>query len=249
MNARKWILFSLAFLMIAGTAGWIYRVKSRLVYEKPGVKVTNDPLLGPDSKYVRTNSVWLPVQVPGLKATHAPIARGELELPADTTFGRCQYDFPDHQFSVTATAVLMGTDRSSIHQPEICLTLQGWTIDRAQIVKLSIPRPYPYEMEVSRLTTSIAIPQPNGPPVIRNGLYVYWFVSEHRLSSRHASRMFTQAKTWLLTDKTERWAYISLFSVFDPGQEEEAMSRIATVAGAIVPEFQLTTGQPLDKHP
>jgi hypothetical protein len=242
MNKQKSIYFAAALVMMVSTAIWIGRAKSHVVYEPPGVKVVQTPLLGPDSKFVRPQSIFMPTNIPGLQATLLPITQTEMDgLPADTTFGRCQYVFADHQ-SVTLTAILMGTDRSSIHQPQYCLKGQGWAIDLTETVRLKIQSSRPYELDAVKLTTSINLTQPDHPPMLLHGVYVYWFVSNDHLTPQLSDRLWNQAVTWLTSGKMQRWAYVSLFCACLPGEEEEALKRITQVAGAAVPEFQ-TAGE------
>ena len=52
-------------------------------------------------------------------------------LPEDTSFGARLYTAPD-QFGLLMNVVLMGTDRTSLHKPQFCLTGQGWAIDQSK---------------------------------------------------------------------------------------------------------------------
>ena len=79
-------------------------------------------------------------------------------LPTDTSFGRCQYTAPDGFWSC-ANVVLMGTDRSSIHKPQECLTGQGWKLDdtASQVEHIRMLKPSPYDLPVMRLTGTLEI--------------------------------------------------------------------------------------------
>jgi hypothetical protein len=52
--------------------------------------------------------------------------------------------------------------------------------------------------------------------------------------------MWQMAKHLLRTGELQRWAYVSVFAVCAPGQEDAAFERIKRFIAAAVPEFQLT---------
>jgi hypothetical protein len=82
----------------------------------------------------------MPERVPGYTSKFASITEHELEvLPLDTNFGRRSYATTDGSFTAQASVVLMGTDRTSIHQPEFCLNSQGWTIQQKKVEQIHIP--------------------------------------------------------------------------------------------------------------
>ena len=112
------------------------------------MRVGPKPIYGVKGTEVADHSVLLPETVLGITSTAEPIADIELvALPKDTTFGRRQYQI-DQDFAPLVTVVLMGTDRSSIHQPQFCLVGAGWTIDKTERAKrLTFKKPYPYELQ------------------------------------------------------------------------------------------------------
>jgi hypothetical protein len=135
----------------------------------------------------------------------------------------------------------MGTDRTSIHQPQYCLTGQGWTIDRTDRLTIPIDRPVKYDLEVLRLTASYPERRPDGTVRIWRGVYVYWFVADGQLTADHTQRMWWMARDLLLRGVLQRWAYVSYFTICAPGQEGAAYAAIEKMIQASVPEFQRAT--------
>ncbi len=78
-------------------------------------------------------------------------------------------------------------------------------------------------------------------PVTKRGIYIYWFVADNDLTADHWTRMRNMATHLLHTGELERWAYVSCFSVCDPGQESATYERLKQFIIASVPKFQLAT--------
>jgi len=78
----------------------------------------------------------------------------------------------------------------------------------------------------------------DGKPFTYHGIYVYWFVDDHQLTASHGSRMWSMAGELLRTGVLERWAYITCFSVCEPGQEEATYARMQKFIQASVPRFR-----------
>ena len=78
-------------------------------------------------------------------------------LPADTSLGRRSY-FAADGFGCVLSVVLMGTDRTSIHRPQICLTGQGWALETGgdEEASITIDRPHRYDLPVRRERSSPA---------------------------------------------------------------------------------------------
>ena len=139
------------------------------------------------------------------------------------------------------SVVVMGTDRTSIHKPQYCLTGQGWRIDRYEQTRVRIERPHAYDLPVMKLTATHPGQKPSGEGPLR-GIYVYWFVADAALTADHVERMWWMARELITTGVLQRWAYVSCFAVCRPGQEEAASARVTQLLSAAVPEFQIATG-------
>jgi hypothetical protein len=215
----------------------------------PGVKVGYVPIYNELTNLVATNGVLLPSQLEGFRSRPMPIFTDECkELPQDTTFGRKLYWSLGQDFQAELTTVLMGTDHTSIHQPQYCLVAQGWNITNTERIVLHLDRPFPYEIPAMKLTATRLVQASNAPPRVVNCIYVYWFVSGNKITAEETSRLWSIASTVFKKGEIERWAYISYFTTCLPGQESATFDHLREFIGASAPEFQTVTGGPIE-HP
>jgi hypothetical protein len=238
MNLLKTVLFVVVLGMMGATAGVLAHAKSNQRLGLPGVLTA--PLPGS-----RNLEVLLPDNVPGYQSVALPQAAVVTNmLPRDTSFGQRGYTGEDG-FRSLLNVVLMGTSRSSIHKPQVCLTGQGWTINDAasQVEQVRMDRPYPYDLPVMRLEAARAV-QMEGRTVLEKGIYVYWFVDADRFTAEHAHRMLWMAHDMVFKNELDRWAYVAFFSVCAPGQEQATFDRMKKLIVATVPEFQLVPRPP-----
>ena len=236
MNRRKLFLALATLLLVAAAGGMLLRLRMEQRLGAPGLKT--GPLPGSHNLQVE-----LPGQVLDLKSE--ALAEAEIvtnSLPHDTSYGQRVYTAPDGS-QLLLNAVLMGIDRSSIHKPEICLTAQGWTIEKSELLTIPVAGPHAYRLPVMKLTASRQV-QANGQSVLWRGIYVYWFVADDRLTARHWQRMWWLAEELLRTGVLERWAYVSCFAACEPGREDATFERMKGFIAAAVPQFQLTVGNP-----
>ena len=237
------ILAGLALVLIA-IAGWLVSgLASRQVLDAPGVAVASVPLLSKEGTVVRTNSIALPKNLSGYRFEQLPMSEVELEsLPPDTIFGRGRYSLSDGNW-VQVNVVLMGTDRTSIHRPEYCLTGVGWRI-RSQ-TELSLSGSGSGPARVQRFDCQLKT-EMNGRPVDVGGVYVFWFVSRDKETASHWERQWWMVRDLVTRGMLQRWAYISLFSPCAPGEEEVAFRRITDLIRNVHPHFGVTSGKKLE---
>ena len=232
------ILAAIAVVLIAASAGLVARLASRQVLDAPGVAVAPVPLLDKEGKTVRTNSIALPNGLPGYTFERLPISPIELEsLPSDTIFGRGRYLLPDGNW-VQINVVLMGTDRTSIHRPEYCLTGVGWRIRSQRELPFAGPGPGPGR--VQRFDCQLKT-EMNGRPVDVGGVYVFWFVSRDKETASHWERQWWMVRDLVTQGVLQRWAYISFFSPCSPGDEDAAYQRVSELIHRIHPHFGVTS--------
>ncbi len=243
--AARWIALAVSLALVAGMSAFLHRGKALHKLGQPGLKLVQTPIYDTGTNLVSRTSVGLPERVLDYASQAMPITTVEVAaLPADTTFGRRLYtraNSPPLMLSV----ILMGTDRSSIHQPQMCLTAQGWRIEKQELKRVRVARPHPYDLEVMRITASKAFKTSDGREALARSLYVYWFAADRQLTARHGQRMWWMARDLLLTGTLQRWAYVSCWAQCLPGQEETAFERLTGFLAAAVPEFQLSAGPPL----
>ena len=234
MKERKWIFFAVTLLMIGGAAGVLVQLKAKQRLGQPGVKCD----LQAEN---RSRRILLPETVLDCKSEAVEQEKMVLDtLPQDTSFGQRRYQAPD-DFVMQLTAVMMGTDRTSLHKPQFCLEGSGWHIDLADSreEKVRIERPFAYDLPVMKLLVSRQV-EHNGQAQLLRGVYAYWFVADGAYTARHGDRMWRMARELLTTGVLQRWAYVSAFAVYLPGQEEATFERMKKMIAAAVPEFQLT---------
>jgi hypothetical protein len=233
MKGLKPILFITVLALIGVTAGAIAHAKSNQKLGLPGVRT--HPLAGSQNL-----EVLLPEDLPGYQSRRVQQASAVTTmLPRDTSYGQRLY-IADDGFQTMVNVVLMGSSRSSIHKPQICLTAQGWDINDASshVDQVHLDKPLPYDLPVMRLIASRE-GEVDGQKVTEQGIYVYWFVDADRFTASHAQRMLWMAQDVLLKSELDRWAYVSFFAVCAPGQEDAAFDRMKKLIVTSVPEFQL----------
>ena len=236
MNPPKVMIAVVALGLMGAGAGALLHLRSIQRLGEPGLKVVS-----------RTNDLRVDIPLPEqvLDYTSTPVEVSAVELavlPKDTSFARRLYRAPDG-FEVLLGVVLMGTDRTSIHKPEYCLTSQGWQIVGRETAAIAMERPEPYELPVRVFTTRRLAQVAGGRGLTLGGAYLFWFVAEGHLTASHWARA-----GWISWDLVRwgvlpRWAYVSVFVVCPPGGEAEAIRRAEHFIRAAVPEFQRTTGQ------
>jgi hypothetical protein len=239
MKKGQLVLLLAVLAMIGLAAGFLQHVRANQKLGEPGVRTQPLPDQAPGTI---KSQVILPENVLDYESEPLPVDKVVLGyLPQDTSFGQRLYRAPGSDIMVNV--VLMGTDRTSLHKPQFCLSGQGWAIDEilSSVVTIPIEKPVPYELPVMKLITSKQF-EIDGKQVPGRGIYVYWFVSKSGYTAEHWQRMWWMAKDILRTGVMQRWAYVTCFSVCSPGQEEATFERMKKFIAASVPQFQLTPG-------
>ncbi len=243
MNRPHLPVFLAVLALIGATAFGMSQIKSHQKMGQPGVRTEAIP---GDLR----RKLYLPDKVLDYIAKPLPVNTNLVNgLPPDTSFLQTLYfpvDFSptNHRAfdPIQASMVLMGTDRTSIHKPEFCLTGQGWPIDSSQsgMETIHILKPQPYDLQIMKFvsTRQLAL---DGKDTTLRGIYMFWFVADNDLTADHKTRMWHSAIRLMTTGELERWAYVSFFAVCLPGQEEATTERLKKFIAEITPEFMLTT--------
>lgn len=221
-----------ALLLMAVGAGAIFKLQARQTLGRPGVVAES----------VAGSARWripLPERVAGMTSQEVPPAEVELTaLPADTSFGKRLYTATNGA-PLLLQVVLMGRDRTSIHQPQYCLTGQGWLIEQTEEVRLPIGGARPHEVPALKLTASRVFTTETGQRVPVRAIYVYWFVADGAVTAHRSERLRWMAEELLKTGTLQRWAYVACFAQCAPGDEEQTFARVKEFVAEAVPEFQL----------
>lgn len=234
MKRRELTLLLVALVLIAGSVSVLGYLKARQRLGTPGVKCM--PIEGT----IRVN-IDLPERAAGLTGRTIPISdRVRQVLPADTSIAQMLYTNAAGQ-EVFCSAVMMGTDRTSIHKPHYCLSGQGYRIDeaRSETTTIRIYRPSPVDLPVMKLVgmkeTII-----NGQPVQMSCVFVYWLVSGDEVLANPSRMSLRISEHILRTGELPRWTYIFYMANCTPGREDAAFNQIGRVINATLPDFQLT---------
>ena len=239
MDRPSWRVLIAVLLLLGGTAGFLRHARATQRLGTPGVKVVAEPVLGEDGKIIATNAAWLPPRVLDYESEPVRVAKVVSDwLPKDTTFGHRLYRAPDG-FLVDYQIVLMGADRTSLHQPQYCLTGTGWQINSESEASIAIGQARRVELPVKKLLLTLTAKDEQGATVTRRGVFVYWFVADGELTASHRERMWWMARDLLQTGVLQRWAYVICFSTCSPGQEDAAFGRMKQFIAASVPEYQV----------
>jgi len=242
MKRESWTILIVVLALLAGTASLLSRLKNNQRLGKPGVKVVAQKVYDAEGRLAGTNVVDLPERVLDYESIAEPVSQIVLDtLPRDTTFGQRLYKTTD-QFQIALNVVLMGTDRTSIHKPQYCLSGGGWHIDQTTLALVPVSQPHPYELPITRLTISREVTVPGGAPVVQRGIYVYWFVADNEITAEHGQRMWWLARDQIRTGVLQRWAYVAGLAVCAPGEEEQTFARMKEFIAAAVPQFELAVG-------
>lgn len=245
MKPKSWIFAGLALLLMGVAGGFLHHQKSTQRLGTPGVKVIAKAIYDEDGALAGTNSVFLPETVPGWESRDLPLQKVVLNwLPKDTTYAQKIYR-ETNGFGVQMTVVLMGGDRTSIHKPEYCLLAGGWGDHQSEYATIPIAQPHAFNLPVRKMLTSRAEVLPSGESRTLRGIYVYWFVADEELTASHSERMWWMTRDILTSGVLQRWAYASAFAICLPGDEEETYQRMRSLIAQVVPEFQITTGHPV----
>ncbi len=237
MNRQKWLILLAGLVLIGGTAGTLSYMRKHQKLGLPGVKwaaIAGSPRL----------ELFLPERVLDYSSEILPMDTNVLNgLPQDTSFAARMYQEPHANYTnyLQMRIVLMGTDRTSIHKPEFCLTGVGFNIDHNDYDTVRIGGAQPFDMQVRKLLATRET-RVNEHDVVYRGVYYFWFVAENDLTASHEARMVKTAAHLLRTGELQRWAYVSCFVVCAPGGEEAACERVKKFIAASVPEFQLASG-------
>jgi hypothetical protein len=231
VKRQKLVLGAIAGALIAGTALLLAAVPQKL--GPPGVKAS--PVPGQERWRID-----LPESVMGsVFSTNFAMDEKSLEmLPKDTSFVEKGYYWTNGAPPISASVVLMGTDRTSIHKAEYCLQGLGVHVDQMTQETVRMTEPQAYDLPVIKILGT----EPAKDGKAKRIVYVYWYVTDGALSNDHSGfgRMWAMTKQLAFTGVLQRWAYVRFFARCDPGQEDATYERIKQMIAAAVPQFQLT---------
>lgn len=167
-------------------------------------------------------------------------------LPSDTEIVRMVYH-SSAKDQVTASIILAGSERRSIHRPEVCLSGQGWTLIDAKTIPVTVAPGE--EMQVRDLFIEKSITPKRGEQRKIQAHYVYWFVGSDVTTPSNWTRMWLSSRDSIMRNVNHRWAYPALMAVvtdtFQPAEigerkrsSVETLNLITSLIREIAPRFQ-----------
>lgn len=201
----------------------------------------------------------LPKETAKLQGIEVPVSRLEAEtLPPDTTYLKMVYfeKFLPAQVSrsrqMAVTLILAGSDRRSLHEPEVCLDGQGWDLVKRTVIPIELAQDKLEVMELelgrwARRDDGSLIKDQNGKKIRVRALYTYWWVAKEDSTPHSNERIMRTALNNMFRNVNDRWGYPSLFVPFDrrlPFDEgkEEARARTVEFIQEFAPKFQKSLG-------
>lgn len=241
MNRSGLWMVLVLFLLMGGTAGACWYFKTHQVMGEPGVRIVAGELYNEKGELVRTNRVDLPEDIDQIKSMPWPITIQELDwLPPDTTYGRRRYLAPGGHFLSDLNVVVMGKDRTSIHKPQYCLPSGGFEISSEETITLPITLKDGSEQKAQLIRAGRTFKNAEGQNQEIGALFFYYFVTDGQTTPDHVDMLWRISRELVLSGKTQRWGYVSMMTLYQPGREEEALEWSKELLKKAVPRFQFS---------
>lgn len=143
------------------------------------------------------------------------LSLGERQLlPADTEIIRRVYRLHG-QDAFYVTIAVSGTERRSIHRPQVCLVSQGNAILNQRVVEVPLKDRGPLGVMLLDLRRG-----GNDEGSGQLSCYAYWFVTEGRETPGHLRRLLWMTWDSIVHNTRRRWAYISVATYRNPDSDE-----------------------------
>ena len=231
MKNQKSLLLVIALVLMAGTAGALTWLRANQKLGQPGVKAVAIP----GSVAMKID---LPEFVPGFTSSNMPEPEVVIGyLPKDTSYAGRLYT-ATNGLQINSTVILMGADRTSIHNADFCLGGQGFTGKEKFVERIPIATSPLYSMPVAKWNVKGVFQLPDGKRVEIHGIYVFWFVADREQTPDHFQFMKWLARDLLCTGVLQRWAYVAYFAICEPGREDATFEQMKNLIAHAVPEIQ-----------
>lgn len=159
-------------------------------------------------------------------------------LPKDTEITKKLYKDESGNL-VNAQIVLAGAEKRSIHRPELCLPAQGWSINRREVVPVTLRNGKSLAVMVDVISRPVEIAPGITKPL--TSLYCYWFVGKGVSTPSHLMRLLLTSWDRVVHRKNHRWAYVAVSAPVlkgfkpDGKNESETQNMLSEFIGGIVP--------------
>ena len=159
-----------------------------------------------------------------------------LILPQDTEFAKKQYDgFGSAE--ITTEIVLSGAQRQSIHRPQVCLTGQGWAIQKEETIPITLA-----DGRVQKVRKLTLARTQDGVQIV--GYFIYWFVGKDKTTDDHIERIFLTSWDRIVHRVNHRWAYVIVSSILPPQKKvndqerQNVLADLVSFARELIPQIQ-----------
>lgn len=126
--------------------------------------------------------------------------------------------------SITATIVLSGTVKKTLHRPENCLPDAGWHISRSETVPVTLANGK--KIDASLMHIFCEVPLQDGGRVRLRALHLYWYHGSHGVSTAtYDGHNFITYRDAILRNMNHRWCQVSLYTMLPPSSGMESMVR------------------------
>ena len=179
-------------------------------------------------------------------------------LPADTGLRKMLYVPLDVKVAseaeamekgISASLILSGMDRRSLHRPEVCLRAQGWRITSKDTVTIDVGE---QELEVADFTIARKVNEPDGSIRDVRAHYLYWWIGAKRSTPSDFERILFTVLDNMFRNLNNRWGYPSVLVYADlkegmtPDQitdaDNAARERALSFVRQYAPIFQKSLG-------
>tara|TARA_B100000900_G_scaffold413800_1_gene438673 strand:+ start:121 stop:759 length:639 start_codon:yes stop_codon:yes gene_type:complete len=150
---------------------------------------------------------------------------------------------------ISASLILSGTDRRSLHRPEVCLRAQGWRIAGKEVVDVSVGD---QKFRVTDFTIVRKLNEKDG--VIRNirAHYFYWWIGAKRSTPSDFERILFTVLDNMFKNINNRWGYpsVMVYAELEEGMtleeiqesDKKARERALNFVRQYAPMFQKSLG-------
>ena len=134
----------------------------------------------------------------------------------------------------------MGKDRTSIHKPQYCLPSGGFEISSEETITLPITLKDGSEQKAQLIRAGRTFKNAEGQNQEIGALFFYYFVTDGQTTPDHVDMLWRISRELVLSGKTQRWGYVSMMTLYQPGREEEALEWSKELLKKAVPRFQFS---------
>jgi hypothetical protein len=146
--------------------------------------------------------------------------------------------------SITATVVLSGTVKKTLHTPEACLPDAGWNIARREIVPVTLSDGRKIDASLMHIFREARLD--DGRVVRVRALHLYWYHGSHGVTTPdYDMHNFISYRDAIFRDMNHRWCQVSFYTMLRPGisgvdgmmGEMEAQEELVRFAGQVSSTF------------